>query len=83
MATTSWNDTDQRRKTMSESERMKKANNIRQIEYKEMAQHEPSEHAKRHMQHKPYAVAVMIRVEGEQIEHLSTIEYLQKKGIGK
>lgn len=68
---------------MNESERMKKANNIRQIEHTEMAEHEPSESAKRHMQHKPYAVAVMIREQGKQIEHLSTMEYLQKKGIGK
>lgn len=68
---------------MSESEQMKKADIIRQIEHTEMAEHEPSEHAKRYMQHKPYAAAVMICEQGKQIEHLSTIEYLQKKGIGK
>ena len=68
---------------MSENEQMKKADIIRQIEHAEMAEHEPSESAKRHMQHKPYAVAEMILEQGKQIEHLSTIEYLQKKGIGK
>ena len=68
---------------MSESEQMKKANTIRQIEHAEMAEHEPSEYAKRHMRHKSYAAAVMIREQGKQIEHLSPIEYLQKKGIGK
>lgn len=50
------------------SERMKKANNIRKIEHKEMAQHEPSEHAKRHMQYKPYAAAEMIRAQSRQME---------------
>ena len=68
---------------MSENEQMKKANTIRQIEHAEMAEHEPSESAKRHMQHKPYAAAVMIREQGKQIEHLSPMEYLQKKGIGR
>lgn len=68
---------------MSENERMKKEDTIRQIEHAEMAEHEPSEHAKRHMQHKPYAAAVMIREQGKQIEHLSPMEYLKKKGIGK
>lgn len=68
---------------MSESEQMKKVNTIRKIEHKEMAHHEPSESAKRHMQHKPYAAAVMIREQGKQIEHLSPMEYLQKKGIGR
>ena len=53
---------------MNESERMKKANNIRQIEHTEMAEHEPSESAKRHMQHKPYAVAEMIRAQSRQME---------------
>ena len=55
-------------KTMSESEQMKKADIIRQIEHAEMAEHEPSESAKRHMQHKPYAVAEMIRAQSRQIE---------------
>lgn len=68
---------------MSESKQMKKADIIRQIEHEEMAEHEPSESAKRHMQHKPYAVAAMIREQGKQIEHLSPMEYLQKKGSGK
>lgn len=68
---------------MSESEQMKKADIIRQIEHEEMAEHEPSESAKRHMQHKPYAAAVMIREQGKQIEHLSPTEYIQKKGIGR
>ena len=53
---------------MSESEQMKKANNIRQIEHAEIAEHEPSESAKRHMQHKPYAAAEMIRAQSRQIE---------------
>ena len=53
---------------MSESERMKKANNIRKIEHAEMAEHEPSESAKRHMQHKPYAAAEMIRAQSRQME---------------
>lgn len=68
---------------MSENEQMKKANTIRKMERAEMAEHEPPEHAKRHMRHKPYAAAVMIREQGKQIEHMSPMEYLQKKGIGK
>lgn len=51
-----------------ENEQMKKADIIRQIEHAEIAEHEPSEHAKRHMQHKPYAVAEMIRVQSRQME---------------
>lgn len=53
---------------MSESEQMKKVNTIRQIEHAEMAEHEPSEQAKRHMQHKPYAAAEMIRAQSRQME---------------
>ena len=68
---------------MSGNEQMKKADIIRQIEHEEMAEHEPTEHAKRHMRHKPYAAAVMIREQGKQIKHMSPMEYLQKKGIGK
>ena len=53
---------------MSESKQMKKADIIRQIEHEEMAEHEPSESAKRHMQHKPYAAAEMIRAQSRQME---------------
>ena len=51
-----------------ENEQMKKADIIRQIEHAEMAKHEPSESAKRHRQHKPYAVAEMIRAQSRQME---------------
>lgn len=53
---------------MSEREQMKKVNTIRQIEHAEMAEHEPSESAKRHMQHKPYAAVDMIRAQSRQME---------------
>lgn len=53
---------------MSESEQMKKADIIRKIERKEMAEHEPSESAKRHMKHKPYAAVDMIRAQSRQME---------------
>lgn len=53
---------------MSESKQIKKADIIRKIEHTEMAEHEPSESARRHMQHKPYAAAEMIRVQSRQME---------------
>lgn len=53
---------------MSENERMKKANTIRKMERAEMAEHESSESAKRHMRHKPYAAVDMIRAQSRQME---------------
>ena len=53
---------------MSGSEQMKKADIIRQIEHAEMEEYELSESAKRHMQHKPYAAADMIRAQSRQME---------------
>ncbi len=51
-----------------ENEQIKKADIIRQIEHAEMAEHDPSESAKRHMRHKPYAAAEMIRAQSRQME---------------
>lgn len=68
------------RKTKTNEDRLRKqAKNIRQIEHTEMAEHEPSESAKRQVRHKPYQAAVLIREQGEQMRRETAWEYLQRR----
>lgn len=63
----------------NESQRRKNADSIRKMELEQMAEHEPSESAKRQMQHKPYQAAKLIEIQGKQMEHESVIEYIVRK----
>lgn len=54
-----------RKTKTNEAQRRKQAENIRQRGLEQMAEHDPSESAKRQMQHKPYQAAVLIREQGE------------------
>lgn len=48
-------------------ERQRRIKTAHKAEIDDIAEHAPTEKARRHMQHKPYA-AVLIRKQGEQIE---------------
>lgn len=72
-----------RKTKTNEAQRRKQAENIRKLEYTEMAEHEPSAAAKRQMQRKPYQAAVLIREQGEQMEHIDVLQFLRKKKIVK
>lgn len=68
------------RKTKTNEDRLRKqAESIRKIEYTEMAEHDPSESAKRQMQHKPYQAAVLIREQGEQMRREDVAEFVARK----
>lgn len=57
-----------RKTKTNETQRRKQAENIRQRGLEQMAEHDPSESAKRQMNHKPYRAAVLIREQGKQME---------------
>ena len=63
----------------NETQRRKQAENIRQRGLEQMAEHDPSESAKRQMQHKPYQAAVLIREQGEQMRRESVDEFVKRK----
>lgn len=63
----------------NEAQRRNQAQNIRKIEHTEMAEHDPSESAKRQMQHKPYQAAALIREQGEQMRRESVDEFVARK----
>lgn len=65
----------------NEAQRRNQAQNIRKIEHTEMAEHDPSESAKRQMQHKPYRAAVLIREQGEQMRRESADSWFKRKNI--
>ena len=68
------------RKTKTNEDRLRKqAENIRKIEYTEMAEHEPSAEAKRQMQHKPYQAAALIREQEEQMRREDVAEFVARK----
>ena len=68
------------RKTKENEDKLRKqAENIRKIEHTELAEHEPSESAKRQMRHKPYQAAVLIREQGEQMRRESVDEFVTRK----
>lgn len=50
-----------RKTKTNEAQRQKQAENIRRRGIEQMAEHDPSESAKRQMQHKPYQAAALIR----------------------
>lgn len=64
----------------NESQRRKNAESIRKMELEQMSRREPSESAKRQMQHKPYQAAKLIEIQGKQMEHESVIEYIVRIG---
>lgn len=68
-----------RKTKTNEAQRRKQAQNIRKIEHTEMVEHDPSESAKRQMQHKPYRAAVLIREQGEQMRREDVAEFVARK----
>lgn len=63
----------------NEVQRRKNAESIRKMELEQLSRREPSESAKRQMQHKPYQAAKLIETQGKQMEHESVIEYIARK----
>ena len=67
-----------RKTKTNEAQRRKQAESIRQRGLEQMAEHDPSESAKRQMQHKPYQAA-LIREQGEQMRRESVDEFVARK----
>ena len=63
----------------NEAQRRKQAESIRQRGLEQMAEHDPSESAKRQMQHKPYQAATLIREQGEQMRREDVAEFVARK----
>mgnify|MGYP003286421121 CR=1 FL=1 len=70
-----------RKTKTNEAQRRKQAESIRQRGLEQMAEHDPSESAKRQMQHKPYRAAVLIREQGEQMRRESADSWFKRKNI--
>ena len=70
-----------RKTKTNESQRRKQAESIRQRGLEQMAEHDPSESAKRQMQHKPYQAAVLIREQGEQVRRETAESWFKRKNI--
>lgn len=70
-----------RKTKTNESQRRKQAESIRQRGLEQMAEHDPSESAKRQMQHKPYQAAVLIREQGEQVRRETAESWLRRRNI--
>ena len=70
-----------RKTKTNEAQRRKQAENIRQRGLEQMAEHDPSESAKRQMQHKPYQAAALIREQGEQMRRESAESWLRRRNI--
>lgn len=68
-----------RKTKTNEAQRRKQAENIRQRGLEQMAEHDPSESAKRQMQHKPYQAAVLIREQGEQMRREDVAQFVARK----
>ena len=68
-----------RKTKTNEAQRRKQAENIRRRGLEQMAEHDPSESAKRQMQHKPYQAAALIREQGEQMRRESVDEFVARK----
>lgn len=65
----------------NEAQRRKQAESIRKRGIELMAEHDPSESAKRQMQHKPYQAAALIREQGEQMRRESAESWLRRRNI--
>lgn len=70
-----------RKTKTNEAQRRKQAENIRRRGLEQMAEHDPSESAKRQMNHKPYRAAVLIREQGEQIRKETAESWLKRRNI--
>ena len=70
-----------RKTKTNESQRRKQAESIGQRGLEQMAEHDPSESAKRQMQHKPYQAAVLIREQGEQVRRETAESWLRRRNI--
>ena len=70
-----------RKTKTNEAQRRKQAESIRQRVLEQMAEHDPSESAKRQMQHKPYQAAVLIREQGEQVRRETAESWLRRRNI--
>lgn len=68
-----------RKTKTNEAQRRKQADSIRRRGLEQMAEHDPSESAKRQMQHKPYQAAALIREQGEQMRRESVDEFVARK----
>lgn len=68
-----------RKTKTNEAQRQKQAENIRRRGIEQMAEHDPSESAKRQMQHKPYQAAALIREQGEQMRRETAESWLKRK----
>ena len=70
-----------RKTKTNETQRRKQAESIRQRGLEQRAEHDPSESAKRQMQHKPYQAAVLIREQGEQVRRETAESWLRRRNI--
>jgi hypothetical protein len=70
-----------RKTKTNEAQRQKQAENIRRRGIEQMAEHDPSESAKRQMQHKPYQAAALIREQGEQMRRETAESWLKRKNV--
>lgn len=70
-----------RKTKTNEAQRRNQAESIRQRGLEQMAEHDPSESAKRQMQHKPYQAAVLIREQGEQVRRETAESWLRRRNI--
>lgn len=68
-----------RKTKTNEAQRRKQADSIRRRGLEQMAEHDPSESAKRQMRHKPYQAAVLIREQGEQMRREDVAEFVARK----
>ena len=68
-----------RKTKTNEAQPRKQAESIRKRGLEQMAEHDPSESAKRQMQHKPYQAAVLIREHGEQMRREDVAEFVARK----
>lgn len=57
----------------------KQVESIRRRGLEQMAEHDPSESAKRQMRHKPYQAATLIREQGEQMRREDVAEFVARK----
>ena len=63
----------------NETQRRKQAERIRRRGLEQMAERDPSESAKRQMQHEPYQAAALIREQGEQMRREDVAEFVARK----
>ena len=62
-----------------ESESMKQATRSRRLNYADMSKHPPDRKASADFHRPAYQANNMIRIQGQQLEHITVEEYLAKK----